>query len=347
MRLYKRKGVYYADLRGLGLGRVSTRCTDRRAAEREAARLQREHADPARVPGKETLGEAVDDFLAHGCHDLSPETIKCYRAKGGQLLRIIGRNLRLSDISNDDVRAYIEQRKSEHVTACTILKELGVLRKALKEAHRRGRYHGPIEALIPAVKNDHVPRDRWLEPAEYVKLRLALKPRRRLWLDVAVYTGGRYSEIDGIRWESDVDLERGFIRLPGTKTARSRRWIPIAPPLHEKLGEVPLKSGRVVERWGNAVRDLKQACVRVGIDPISTNDLRRTFSSWLLQKGASTKVVAELLGHTTTRMVDRVYGHLSTNALRQATNLLDVPNVSQAPVAPSDSWGAPDSSGAI
>ena len=39
------------------------------------------------------------------------------------------------------------------------------------------------------------------------------------------------------------------------------------------------------------------------------NDLRRTFASWLKQSGQDSLVVARLMGHTSTRMVELVYGY--------------------------------------
>jgi hypothetical protein len=51
---------------------------------------------------------------------------------------------------------------------------------------------------------------------------------------------------------------------------------------------------------------------------VTPNDLRRTFASWLIQAGVSNRIVAALLGHTTTRMVDLIYGQLSDAALAQA-----------------------------
>ena len=42
-----------------------------------------------------------------------------------------------------------------------------------------------------------------------------------------------------------------------------------------------------------------------------SNDLRCTFARWLKQAGVDSMVVAKLLGHTTSRMVEMLYGHLN------------------------------------
>ena len=77
----------------------------------------------------------------------------------------------------------------------------------------------------------------------------------------------------------------------------------------ELLAGMQPRPGRVVAAWSN-VRRLACVCTRAKIDRISCNDLRRTYASWLKQRGVDSLVVARLLGHTSTRMVDAVYGQL-------------------------------------
>lgn len=58
---------------------------------------------------------------------------------------------------------------------------------------------------------------------------------------------------------------------------------------------------------------------------VSPNDLRRTFASWLKQAGVDSMVVAKLLGHTTSRMVEMVYGHLNDATTSAAITKLPAP----------------------
>jgi integrase len=140
---------------------------------------------------------------------------------------------------------------------------------------------------------------------------------------LAVYTGGRDSEIDNLVWEEHIFLAEGWVLLPGTKTWKARRTIPLAKPLRAYLESLPGEHcGLVAEPWPNLRRDLALACERAGIARVSPNDLRRTFASWLKQAGVDSMIVAKLLGHTTSRMVELVYGHLNDASLTKAVKVL-------------------------
>ncbi len=102
------------------------------------------------------------------------------------------------------------------------------------------------------------------------------------------------------------------------KTAKSHRKIALAEPLAEILSEEARRDGPVVEPWPNVRRDLAAACKRAGISRVSPNDLRRTFASWLKQAGVDSMTVAKLLGHTSSRMVELVYGRLNDLTFQNA-----------------------------
>jgi integrase len=67
---------------------------------------------------------------------------------------------------------------------------------------------------------------------------------------------------------------------------------------------------------------------------VSPNDLRRTFASWLVQNGVPLLTVATLLGHSSTRMVEKVYGRLSAKNMDDAIAAL--PAFGSAQVGSSD-----------
>ena len=69
--------------------------------------------------------------------------------------------------------------------------------------------------------------------------------------------------------------------------------------------------------WGNMNRDIFVACKRVGIERCSPNDLRRTCATWLRGMGLQPDLIAAVLGHRDTRMVERVYGRLAPEVLAE------------------------------
>ncbi len=149
-----------------------------------------------------------------------------------------------------------------------------------------------------------------------------LAPERRRWVIVAVMTGGRLGEIERLTW-ADLDFTNWQIHIRGTKTDRSDRIIPMDRELGELLAPMR-KAGHeeVAGTWHNVRRDLIKACQKAKIDPVSPNDLRRTFASWLKQAGRDSMAVGKLLGHTSSRMVELVYGHLDQKALRDCMSAL-------------------------
>ena len=167
----------------------------------------------------------------------------------------------------------------------------------------------------------YVPVDRWLAPAEFELLLEHLCPKRRLWALAAVYTGARRSELQNLQWQG-IDWTRGLVRIRGTKTKGSHRLVPLHPRLAAELQPHKRDLGPVLSPWENAIRDLAVACKACGLQKCTPNDLRRTFASWLKQAGQDSFVVAQLLGHSSSRMVELVYGRLDTATLAAAVSHL-------------------------
>jgi integrase len=237
------------------------------------------------------------------------------------LVRLLGAH-ELCTLKVDDVQKYCLSRLEEGAARETVRKELVVLRSTLSLARDRGMLTRDPDALIPKFRAPYRPKRRWLSEPEIVELLKNLPDERKSWVLLAVFTGGRLSELESLTW-GDLNFGKAQIHIRGTKTARSDRFIPMDPELAELL--LPLRAEAdqpVAGKWRNVRRDLRKACEKAGIEPVSPNDLRRTFASWLKQAGRDSLAVGKLLGHTSSRMVELVYGHLDQKTLQQAMEAL-------------------------
>lgn len=329
-RLYKRGRVwwawgYYANGERWT---ESTRQRDKAAAERYADRLARARSAVDRAESAPlSVQQAILDVIAARVRERKSEhTIRNYTSKGGTVVRVLGEHTDVHDLTLADLEAYIDKRTAEEKMRSTIDMELRVLKAALRYASKHKRYRGDVSSIWPgeALRNAHVPHDRYLTREEYAKLAAALPGQRADYLAAYVFTGARRSEI----WRvgpSDVNLARNTIRLRGTKTEGADRVVPIAaelrPVVERRLREC--EGGPLWPEW-EEWDVFRRACERAKIEGVSPNDLRRTFCSWLAQANVPLLVTVRLMGHRSAEMVTNVYAHFGADDLQAAVALLHI-----------------------
>ena len=111
----------------------------------------------------------------------------------------------------------------------------------------------------------------------------------------------------------DVSEDLAFVRIRGTKRKTRDRVVPIVTKdqgtlLKYALEHAQGEKGQLFLDWQNVRRDLRAACAKLEIPRCSPNDLRRTCATWLRAAGAPPHLIAPLMGHADSRMVERVYG---------------------------------------
>lgn len=346
MRLYLRGRTYwctYHDARTGRTERVSTRCTERGAAKIAATRFERAGADPDRAVTEDaTLANAIADVIGeyearqHEGRN-AKATVDFYRKRAGQLARMIVEGHlppRLSDLRARHVDAMIDVRRAEKTSRATIAKDLIVLRLALKLAKRRGQWRGDVDEVLPhRFGGASKARERWLTHPEAWALFGGLRPDRAAWAAFAIATSANLSEAAKAK-RSDVVYEDGVltkVHLRGTKREKRDRWVPIVRSWQRLLLEAALSAAgpdRLWAPWTKITRDLHLGAGRAEIPVLSSNDLRRTFATWMRADGLPLHVIAAAMGHTDSRMVERVYGRLDVTQLSALMRGTDaVPNL--------------------
>jgi integrase len=229
------------------------------------------------------------------------------------LARVLGGGTVLASIQAREIDGYTSTRLAEGAARSSVGKELSTLRGTLKLARRHKEYPHPIDEVMPnGFSLDYTPGTAHLREAEVRKLLAALPPHRRAVVAFIVGTGADWVSVE-LAARGDVNQKAGTVLVRGTKNRHRHRTIPILPVFADMVAfaarHIPF------EPWGNVRRDLAIACGRAKVPAVTPRDLRRTCGSILRQKGVEPHLIAKMLGHADSRMVERVYGQLPPDAL--------------------------------
>lgn len=312
----------------------STRTEDRKAAEALLKQWTRDRADPAGARDKaarqaclaDAVTLALDAYKAAVTVDKgSAVTVGYYTTKIGHARRIWGDRALLSVLDAPKVDAYIAQRRDEGVTDHTIRKELTCLSVTLQHARRKWpTLPDPATVLPVRFGANYKPRKRALTPDEVAAVlgQLAGRtPDHAGRVAFMVATSARWSETVRARRE-DIAEDLSMVYLRGTKTEGSDRTVPVWERakllILFALGHARGRDGLLFGHGDGFKKKLSKMTPENTpglLAPFSANDLRRTCATWLTEAGASSDLVAPLMGHADSTMVERVYGRRSPAAL--------------------------------
>ena len=218
-----------------------------------------------------------------------------------------------------------------HWSPATANRHKTVLSKAYQLALKNGDV-----PTNPARLVDHRPeknkRIRYLLPEEEDRLREVMSftaPAQIAALQVALNTGMRKGEQFSLEW-SQVDFARKRIYLSETKNG-SDREIPLNRScfavligLYEKRPDngAVFRSSRYDRPLLDPKKWFETALRNAEISNFTWHDLRHTFISRLVMRGADLRTVQELAGHKSITMTVR-YSHLSPQHNQKTIELLD------------------------
>ena len=218
---------------------------------------------------------------------------------------------------------------SRSLKPATVTQILGLIGRLYNLMTAWGLYHGPNplrQIKMPQADNR---RRRFLAATEAHRLLAELQgrsPRSYRLALLSLATGMRAGEVLGLRGEH-VRLDDGTISVMDTKSRRDR-VVDAPPAAQEILREMNLSPGRRLFSGRRVGGVFFSAVERQGLntgrqdprDRVVFHTLRHTFASWLVQRGVSLYIVANLLGHANLSMTQR-YAHLSPEILRGAVEV--------------------------
>jgi integrase len=318
IRLKLYRGAWYAVWREAG----ETRRRALRTASREAA--ERALIDFQRAVAAEAAGDAgtVAGIFPAYLEHLGEARAERPRWAWRRLEPAFG-SLRPDQIDRPACRAYAASRRRAGAGDGTIWTELAALRAALRWANRRT----PADIELPPKPP---PQDRSLSRAEYDRLVAAAdSPHVRLFIVLALATAGRMAAILELTWPQ-VDFERGLIRLGlGEQRRKGRATVPMTARARAALeAAAAARTSEYVIEWaggrvGKVRHGFATAAVKAGIPWATPHVLRHTAATWMAEAGRPMSEIAQVLGHSDSRITERVYARYSPDYLRQAVAALE------------------------
>jgi integrase len=218
------------------------------------------------------------------------------------------------DLDPNDAEAIRRRRSSANRT-------LTILKAALNHAWREGKTSSDDawRRVRPFPEVDAA-RARYLTTDEARRLLNVCAEDFRTIVEAALLTGARYGELTTLT-VADFNRDSGTVHIRTSKVGKARHVVlnDEGRAVFERLGagragDHPIFVKADGTTWGKSHqhRPLKAACERANIvPPVDFHSLRHTWASLSIMAGAPLLVVAQNLGHSDTRMVERHYGHLA------------------------------------
>jgi integrase len=306
--------------------------------------------------GKLTVEEHLRRWLSDSVRDtVRQRTYERYESiVRVHLIPAIGR-IKLKTLTPAHVRALYRAKLDAGLAPRSVLHIHRTLSKALKQATDDGLIPRNAAGLVKPPR----PRREEIQPLDSEQVRALFETARGDRLEalyvVAVTTGMRRGELQGLKWE-ELDLEAGTLQVRRTLSEPKGGWIFEAPKsgkgrsirltrramsalrehrkrqLEERMGKAGLWSdhGLVFPSaigtpisGGNLNRSFKVLLKRADLPAVRFHDLRHTCATLLLRQGVNPKFVQELLGHADISLTLNVYSHVLPDMGDAAAGAMD------------------------
>jgi integrase len=216
----------------------------------------------------------------------------------------------------------------ERARKATANRLLTVLKAALNQACDGGKIsRDDAWRKVKPFRGADAARVRYLSRDECRRLLNACRPDFRRLVTGALVSGCRYGELTRFQVR-DFSVDAGSLLIREAKSGRPR-YVPL--DAEARAFFATLAAGRAATdllflredgtTWGRShqMRPLAEASAAARlVPPANFHCLRHTWASHRVMAGAPLMVVAQVLGHADTRMVEKHYGHLAPSYVRDA-----------------------------
>ena len=310
------------------------------------------YTPPGRLTVAEHLRNWLEGYVKTNC---SQRTLDGYQSiTETHLIPALGQ-VQLKHLHPQAIQSYYG-KAVEKLSPRTVAKHHRLLSQALKYAVRQGFLaRNPCELVdSPSWKGKAM---RTLTPGE-VEVLFTIAEDNYYYpvYYTAVSTGLRQAELLGLRWR-DIDLDylsisvsqvlykrRGICQFKEPKTSHSRRRVAMTPKLALFLRKYKADRERLYRELGKELtldglvfpsiegkpldpcvltHNFTRIAKRAGLSGVRFHDLRHTFASLMLLRGAKPKVISEALGHASVAFTMDTYSHIIEGMQEDAMALLD------------------------
>jgi integrase len=269
------------------------------------------------------------EFLEHYRATRRPTSVKTCTSHVKIINQYFG-GKRPTDITVQDIQAFQADQSRRGKAPASVNRYAGILSQMFALAVQWGQVgHNPVEEVAPLrVRNA---RTRFLSDEDEDMLVKACGPAIKAVIIAAIHPGLRRTELATLTWR-DTDLQRRIVRVrPEYSKSRIGREVPMDRTVYALLSGLRTPTARGSDpvfknRFGRAFKRLSTlfSCVvkRTELVDVRFHDLRHTFASRLVMRGADLRTVQELMGHQDIRSTQR-YAHLSASHKQNMVYLLD------------------------
>ena len=220
----------------------------------------------------------------------------------------------IRDWHNGMVRA--GDPEAERKSKVSANRMLSTLKSALNLAFREGKVPNDVAwRRVTLFKNVVRARTRYLSLADCQRLMNACPPDFRLLVRGALETGARYGELCRMAC-GDFNPDTGTIHVLKSKAGTERHIILTddgAGFFRQLTAGQPANAPMFGKEWKPdwQKQRMKDACRNARLEPINFHGLRHTWASLAVMAGMPLTVIARNLGHASTKMVEKHYGHIA------------------------------------